>query len=57
MGVKSLENTELYKTDALGLKYLNENNKLHIHHTNCTHTQHRDPICFDQLYPIFVLYI
>ena len=39
-----LENTELYKTDALGLKYLNENNKLHIHHTNCTHTQHRDPI-------------
>jgi palmitoyl-protein thioesterase len=52
-----LENTELYKTDALGLKYLNENNKLHIHHTNCTHTEHRDPICFDQLYPIFVLYL
>lgn len=52
-----LENTELYKTDALGLKYLNDNNKLHIHHTNCTHTQHRDPICFDQLYPIFVLYL
>ena len=55
--VISLENTELYKTDVLGLKYLNENNKLHIHHTNCTHTQHREPICFDQLYPIFVLYL
>lgn len=55
--VISLENTELYKTDALGLKYLNENNKLHIHQTNCTHTQHRDPICFNQLYPIFVLYL
>ena len=55
--VIALENTDLYKTDALGLKYLNDNNKLHIHHTNCTHTQHRDPICFDQLYPIFVLYL
>jgi palmitoyl-protein thioesterase len=55
--VIALENTDLYKTDALGLKYLNENNKLHIHHTNCTHTQHRDPICFDQLYPIFVYFL
>lgn len=55
--VVSLEDTELYKTDALGLRYLATENKLHIYQTNCTHVQHRDPICFNQLYPIFSLYL
>ena len=55
--VVALEDTDLFKTDALGLKYLKDENKLHTYETNCTHVQHRDPICFNQLYPIFSLYL
>ena len=55
--VVALEDTELYKIDALGLKYLKDEHKLHTYETNCTHVQHRDPICFNQLYPIFALYL
>jgi len=48
-----LEDTELYKEDLLGLKELKESNRLHTYATNCTHVQHRDPVCFGQLYDIF----
>jgi palmitoyl-protein thioesterase len=49
----NLKSTELYKKDWLGLKYLDENNKLFFERTNCTHVEHRMPICFPQLYNIF----
>ena len=52
-----LDKTLLYNDDLLGLKTLNDKNKLHIYKTNCTHTQHRDPICFPQLYNIFKQYL
>ena len=52
-----LDKTLLYNHDILGLKSLNDKNKLHIYKTNCTHTQHRDPICFPQLYNIFKQYL
>jgi palmitoyl-protein thioesterase len=52
-----LEETDIYASDALGLKYLNEKQRLHFYATNCTHSQHRDPICFNQLYPIFAKYL
>ena len=52
-----IEETLIYKEDLLGLKYLDEKNSFHIHETNCTHVQHRDPICFPQLYTIFKLYL
>ena len=52
-----LDKTLLYNHDLLGLKSLNDKNKLHIYKTNCTHTQHRDPICFPQLYNIFKQYL
>jgi palmitoyl-protein thioesterase len=52
-----LEETELYKTDALGLKYLNENSKLHIFETSCAHEDYGSAVCFEQLYPIFKLYL
>jgi len=55
--VIDIEETLLYKEDLLGLKYLDEKTRLHIHETNCTHSQHRDPICFPQLYDIFKLYL
>ena len=55
--VIDIEETFLYKDDLLGLKYLDDKNKFHIHETNCTHVQHRDPICFLQLYNILKLYL
>lgn len=44
-----LEETEIYKKDALGLKHLNFLDGLHTYETNCTHVDHRNPICFPQL--------
>jgi palmitoyl-protein thioesterase len=52
-----IEETLLYKEDRLGVKYLNEQTRFHIYQTNCTHVQHRDPICFSQLDPIFKLFL
>jgi palmitoyl-protein thioesterase len=47
-----LEESKLYKDDALGLKFLNFFEKLHIYETNCSHVDHRNPICFEQLYTV-----
>jgi palmitoyl-protein thioesterase len=44
-----LEETDLYKNDLLGLKYLNKKGGLHTFETNCSHVDHRNPICFSQL--------
>jgi palmitoyl-protein thioesterase len=55
--VVDLEDTDLYKEDLLGLRYLNENNKLSVHETNCSHVDHRNPICYSQLYDILVNYL
>jgi palmitoyl-protein thioesterase len=49
----NLTNTELFKQDWLGLKTLKDQNKLFVFNTNCTHVEHRMPVCFPQLYPIF----
>ena len=51
--VVSLFETELYKNDLLGLKYLNEQNRLHLYKTNCSHVEHRNPACYTQLKPSF----
>ena len=55
--VIAITDTEIYKKDTLGLKFLNENNRFHIYETICTHTQHRDKICLDQLYFILRQYL
>ena len=55
--VISLEDSDLYKKDLLGLKYLNENSKLKAYETNCSHVDHRNPVCFPQLYPILKQYL
>jgi len=52
-----LEDTDLYKKDLLGLKYLNEIGRLNTYETNCSHVDHRNPVCFSQLYPIFKQYL
>ncbi len=57
LNVIPLENTELYKTDALGLRFLNETNRLHAFETNCSHVDHRNPICYSQMYAILKNFI
>lgn len=52
-----LTETDMYKSGRLGLKKLNEENRLRIFQTNCTHSQHREPECFHQLKPIFKQYL
>lgn len=44
-----LEETDLYKNDDLGLKFLNYIGGLHMYETNCSHVDHRNPVCFDQI--------
>ena len=57
MNIIPIEETELYKEDTLGLKYLDDEERLHIYETNCSHVDHRNPECFDQLYEILNHYI
>jgi palmitoyl-protein thioesterase len=57
MNIIPIKETELYKKDTLGLKYLNDNERLHIYETNCSHVEHRNPECFNQLYGILKYYI
>jgi len=52
MNIIPIEETELYKKDTLGLKFLNDNTRLHTYETNCSHVDHRNPVCFEQLYEI-----
>jgi palmitoyl-protein thioesterase len=52
-----LENNPIYTEDWIGLKTLNETGRLHTHQTNCTHVEHRMPVCFPQLYPILAEYL
>lgn len=52
-----LENNPIYTHDWIGLKTLNDTNRLHSHQTTCTHIEHRMPICFPQLKPILSLYL
>lgn len=55
--VIDIHDTELYKLDLLGLKYLDENDGFHTHKTTCSHVEHRDPVCYDQIYEILRLYL
>ena len=57
MNIIPIKETELYKKDTLGLKHLNDNERLHIYETNCSHIDHRNPECFKQLYEILKYYI
>lgn len=57
LNVISLEDTELYKDDLLGLKFLKEKHRLHTYQTNCSHVDHRNPVCYSQLYEILKLFI
>ena len=57
MNIIPMDETDIYKEDTLGLKYLDDEDRLHIYKTNCSHVDHRNPECFDQLYEILNFYI
>ena len=57
MNILELKDNTIYVEDKLGLRVLNNTNRLHMYHTNCTHVEHRMRICFPQLYDIFINYI
>ena len=57
LNVIQLDETPLYKNDLLGLKYLDEKGRLHMRETNCSHVDHRNPVCSDQLFAILHKYI
>lgn len=52
LDVIPIRDTDLYKQDWLGLQKLDKENKLWLYKTNCTHMEHRQPVCFPQLYDI-----
>lgn len=52
-----LEETALYIQDLLGLRTLAERKQLSMYETNCSHVEHNDPVCFDQLYDILQEYL
>ena len=55
--VVPLEETDMYKYDLLGLRFLNETGRLHSHETNCSHVDHRNPVCYSQLFAILQQYL
>ncbi len=55
--IQEIIETELYKSGCLGLKNLNDNGRLKIFETDCTHSQHKEPECFHQLKPLFEQYL
>lgn len=57
MNIIPMDKTDIYKEDTLGLKYLDDEDRLHIYKTNCSHVDHRNSECFDQLYEILKFYI
>jgi palmitoyl-protein thioesterase len=57
LDIVPLKDTELYKQDLLGLQKLDKENKLWLYKTNCTHMEHRQLVCFPQLYDIFKYYL
>jgi palmitoyl-protein thioesterase len=52
-----LFDTDLYKKNALGLRKMNEENRLQIFQTTCMHAQHKEKVCFDQIKNILEEYI
>ncbi len=51
--IVELFDSDLYKSDFLKLKTMNEENRLYTFQTDCQHSQHKDPECFHQLKHIF----
>lgn len=49
--------SELYSNDFLKLKTMNEQGRLHIHETDCLHSEHKSISCYEQLYDVFKMFL
>jgi palmitoyl-protein thioesterase len=57
LNIITLFDSDIFIQDWLGLKVLYDSNRLYMFNTNCTHVEHRMPICFPQLYNILSKFI
>ena len=53
LNVIDLFDTDMYQNDVIGLRTLNDTDRLHMFETNCPHNENKLPSCFPQLYPVF----
>ena len=53
----SLFDTILYENNMLGLRKMNEENRLEIFETTCMHSQHKEKVCFDQIKEVLRKYV
>ena len=52
-----IEDTDLYKNDDLGLRFLDETGSFHIHNVSCAHDKVKHSSCNNELYDILVNYL
>ena len=52
-----IEDTDLYKNDDLGLRFLDETGSFHIHSVSCAHDKVKHSSCNNELYDILVNYL
>ncbi len=52
-----IKDTDLYKNDELGLRFLDETGSFHIHSVSCAHDKVKHSSCNNELYDILVNYL
>lgn len=52
-----IKDTDLYKNDDLGLRFLDESGSFHIHSVSCAHDKVKHSSCNNELYDILVNYL
>ena len=52
-----IKDTDLYKNDDLGLRFLDETGSFHIHSVSCAHDKVKHSSCNNELYDILVNYL
>uniref|UniRef100_A0A6C0HP34 Palmitoyl-protein thioesterase 1 n=1 Tax=viral metagenome TaxID=1070528 RepID=A0A6C0HP34_9ZZZZ len=52
-----IKDTDLYKNDDLGLRFLDETGSFHIHNVSCAHDKVKHSSCNNELYDILVNYL
>ena len=52
-----IKDTDLYKNDDLGLRFLDETGSFHIHNVSCAHDKVKHSSCNNELYDILVKYL
>ena len=53
LNIIDLFDTTMYQEDIIGLRTLNDTNRLWMFQTDCPHNENKSPSCYPQLYPVF----